>query len=130
MSPSRMGMAKASKQRNAAWTFLRFLDEKGRLATMEDRMPAAPPDVSRWVKLDFAPWPNASADLLVDGVKVAKSEEAIVSHPQWQQMSQELLAPGWRDVLAQKQLTTTDFLRTVKPVLQQMVDDHERSRRK
>lgn len=128
-SPSRMGMARLSKQRNAAWTFLKFLDEKGRLATMEDRMPAALPDIAQWLKVNFAPWPTAGAEMLVEGVKVAKPEEAIVSHPQWQKMSQDVLAPGWKDVLAQK-VTTTDFLRTVKPVLQQIVDEHERTRRK
>lgn len=124
-----MGMAKASKQRAEAWELLKFLDEKSRLAALEDRMPAVLPDVLPWITQHFAEWPDTRAEMLADGAKVAKPLEPIRLHPQWQKMWQEVLDPGWKEVTAQKK-SMTDMLRASKPLLQQIVDEHARSRRK
>lgn len=129
VSPVIMGLATSSKQRIAAWDFIKFMDDKSRLAGVENRMPAVLPDIMPWIKEHFAEWPNARAEMLADGMRVAKPLEPLRYHPLWQKISQEILDPGWREVMAQ-QKSMTDFLRSAKPLIQNVVDEHARSRRK
>ena len=44
-------------------------------------------------------------------------------------MAQEVIDPGWADILAQRR-SMVDFLRAAKPMLQNIVDDHARARGK
>ena len=53
-----MGIAKTSKQKEAAWEFLKYVDDKSRLAVLEDRMPGVLPDMLPWIKSNFAEWPD------------------------------------------------------------------------
>ena len=129
VSPVVMGIAKASKQREDAWDFMKFLDDKSRLAAAEERIPAVLPDMLPWVKQNFAEFPDSKAEMIVEGMRIAKPLEPLRYHPQWQKMSTEILEPGWKEVLEQKR-TATDMLKAVKPLLQAVVDDHARSRKK
>ncbi|MBI3973062.1 MAG: extracellular solute-binding protein [Chloroflexi bacterium] len=129
VSPVIMGLAKSSKQRNEAWEFLKFLDDKSRLAAVEDRIPAVIPDIMPWIKQNFAEWPDSRAEMLAEGMRVAKPLEPLRYHPQWQRIVQEVLDPGWKEVREQTK-TMTDMLRASKPLIQNIVDEHARSRRK
>lgn len=129
VSPVVMGLAKASKQRLEAWDVVKFLDEKSRLAVVEDRMPAVLPDMMPWIKQNFAEWPESRAEMLVEGMRIAKPLEPLRYHAQWQKMVQEVIDPGWKEVIEQK-ISMTDFLRSAKPRLQNVIDEHARSRRK
>jgi hypothetical protein len=60
-------------------------------------------------------------------MKIAKALEPLRYHAQWQKMAQEVLDPAWRDVLDQKR-GIVEVLRAVKPLLQNIVDEHARSR--
>jgi multiple sugar transport system substrate-binding protein len=129
VSPVVMGIAKASKQRAEAWDLMKFMDDKSRLAGAEDRMPGVLTDMLPWIKQNFAEWPDARAEMLAEGMKLAKPLEPLRYHAQWQKMSQEILEPAWRDVMAQ-QKSVVDMLKAVKPLLQSVVDEHARSRRR
>jgi multiple sugar transport system substrate-binding protein len=129
VSPVVMGLAKTSKQRNEAWDFLKFLDDKSRLAAVEDRMPGVLPDMMPWIKQNFAEWPDSKAEMLAEGMRVAKPLEPLRYHPQWQKIAQEILDPAWRDIREQKR-TFTEVLRASKPLIQNIVDEHARSRGK
>ena len=127
VSPVIMGVAKTSKQRNEAWDLVKFMDETSRLAGAEERIPAVLPDMLPWVKQNFAEFPAANAEMLVEGMRVAKALEPLRYHPQWQKMVTEQINPAWTDVLEQKK-TIVDTLRALKPQLQLIVDDHARAR--
>jgi ABC-type glycerol-3-phosphate transport system substrate-binding protein len=129
VSPVVMGLAKASKQRNEAWDFLKFNDDTSRLAAVEERIPGVLPDMTPWVKQNFAEFPDSKADMLVEGMKRALPLEPLRYHPQWQKMSTDVLEPAWKEVMDQKR-TVADMLKGVKPLLQQIVDDHARARKK
>lgn len=129
VSPVVMGVAKASKQRNEAWDFMKFTDDKSRLAAAEERIPAVLPDMMPWVKQNFTEFPDSKAEMLVEGMRVAKPLEPLRYHPQWQKMSTDVLEPAWKEVMDQKR-TVADMLKSVKPLLQTIVDDHARARKK
>ncbi|HET7771619.1 MAG TPA: extracellular solute-binding protein [Chloroflexota bacterium] len=129
VSPVVMGIAKVTKQRNEAWDFMKFMDDKSRLAAAEERIPAVLPDMLPWVKQNFAEFPDSKAEMIVEGMRVAKPLEPLRYHPQWQKIDAEVLAPAWKEVMEQKR-TGTDMLKAVKPLLQNIVDEHARSRRK
>ena len=92
-------------------------------------MPGVLPDMLPWIKSNFAEWPDSRAEMLAEGMKVAKPLEPLRYHAQWQKMAQEVIDPGWADILAQKR-SMVDFLRAAKPMLQNIVDDHARARGK
>jgi ABC-type glycerol-3-phosphate transport system substrate-binding protein len=129
VSPVVMGIGKLSKQKDAAWEFLKFGDDKSRLAGLEERMPAVLQDMLPWIKANFGEWPDSRAEMLAEGMRVAKPLEPLRYHAQWQKMAQEVIDPGWTDILAQKR-SLVDFLRSAKPQLQNIVDDHARARGK
>ncbi|HEU5317932.1 MAG TPA: extracellular solute-binding protein [Chloroflexota bacterium] len=129
VSPVIMGVAKASKQRNEAWDFLKFNDDKSRLAAVEERIPGVLPDMLPWVKQNFAEFPDSKAEMLVEGMRVAKPLEPLRYHPQWQKMATEVIDPMWKEITDQKR-TAVDALRAAKPLLQTIVDDHARARKK
>ena len=129
VSPVVMGIAKTSKQRAEAWDLIKFFDDKSRLAMLEDRMPGVLPDMLPWIKQNFAEWPAANAEMLAEGMKVAKPLEPLRYHPQWQKMAQEILDPAWREIREQTK-SFPDVLRASKPLLQNIVDEHARSRGK
>lgn len=127
VSPVIMGVAKASKQRSEAWDLMKFMDDKSRLAGAERRMPGVLADMLPWIKENFAEWPDARAEMLAEGMKIAKPLEPLRYHAQWQKMWQEVLDPAWKDVMAQK-VSVVDMLKAVKPQLQNIVNDHARAR--
>jgi ABC-type glycerol-3-phosphate transport system substrate-binding protein len=118
-------IAKTTKNREEAWAFVRFLDEKSRMATAELRVPVSLADAAAWVKDNFAAWPNSNAGAILEGIRLAKAQEPLLRHPQWQTISQEVLNPGWPAILAQAK-GLTQFLREVKQPLQRIVDEHNR----
>jgi ABC-type glycerol-3-phosphate transport system substrate-binding protein len=129
VSPMIMGLAKTSKARNEAWDLLKFFDDKSRLSGAEDRVPGVLPDLSPWVKQNFAEWPQSNAEMLVEGMKTAKPLEPLRYHPQWQKIAQEVIDPSWKDVMDQK-VGLLDAVKAAKPRIQNIVDDHARSRGK
>jgi ABC-type glycerol-3-phosphate transport system substrate-binding protein len=124
-----MGIGKLSKQKDAAWEFLKYVDDKSRLAGLEERTPAVLQDMLPWIKTNFGEGPDSRAEMLAEGMRVAKPLEPLRYHAQWQKMAQEVIDPGWADILAQKR-SLVDFLRAAKPMLQNIVDDHARARGK
>jgi ABC-type glycerol-3-phosphate transport system substrate-binding protein len=129
VSPVVMGLAKASRERDEAWELMKFMDDGSRLAAAEERAPAVLPDVPAWVKRSFAEFPDAHAEMLVEGMRVARPLEPLRYHPRWQTMSAEVLEPAWQEVMERKR-TAPEMLRAVKPRLQAIVDDHARARGK
>ena len=127
VSPVVMGIGKLSKQKDAAWELVKFFDEDARLAAIDERMPAVLQDMLPWIKTNFAEWPDARAEMLAEGMKIAKPLEPLRYHAQWQKMAQEVIDPGYADILAQKR-SLVDFLKSAKPQLQTIVDDHARAR--
>jgi len=83
VSPVVMGLAKVSKQRSEAWDLMKFMDDKSRLAAAEERIPAVLPDMTPWVKQNFAEFPDSKAEMLVEGMKTAKALEPLRYHAQW-----------------------------------------------
>lgn len=120
-----LGLAKTSKNPPEAWAFLKFLDDKSRMATLDDRVPTILADAANWTKENFAAWPNSNPNTLIDGIRVSRPQEPAIRHPQWAKMSQEVLTPGWQEIIAQRK-SIVEFLREAKPRLQQIVDEHLR----
>ena len=120
-----MGLAKTSKNPQEAWSFLKFLDDKSRMAGLEDRVPTILADAANWAKEAFAPWPNCNANTFMEGLKVSRPQEPAIRHPQWSAMSTEVFNPGWNDIVAGKK-GMVEFLREAKPRIQQILDEHAR----
>jgi ABC-type glycerol-3-phosphate transport system substrate-binding protein len=120
-----LGLAKSSKNPPEAWAFLKFLDEKSRMATLDERVPTILADATNWTKENFAQWPNCNPNTLIEGIKAARPQEPAIRHPQWAAMNSEVFTPGWNDVIGQKK-GMVEVLKEAKPRLQQILDDHAR----
>ncbi len=129
VSPIIMGVAKASKARGDAWQLAKFLDDKSQLALLEERIPGVLPDMTAWVRQNFAEWSTSNAEMLVEGMKRAQPLEPLRYHPLWQKMVTEVIDPAEKEFMAQAK-PIADILRSAKPMLQKIVDDHTRSRQK
>ena len=66
--------------------------------------------------------------MLSNRARIARPLDPLRLHPRWAPMSSEILEPARKDVLDQK-MAIPDMIRTVKPLLQRMIDDFERTRR-
>jgi ABC-type glycerol-3-phosphate transport system substrate-binding protein len=119
------GLAKSSKNPQEAWSFLQFLDDKSRMAILDDRVPTILADAANWAKDAFAPWPTCNPNTFMEGLKVSRPQEPAIRHPEWSKMATEVLNPGWNDINAEKK-GMVEFLREAKPRLQQILDDHAR----
>lgn len=122
LAPTIMGVAGAAKNVTEAWRFLVFLDADARLAAMEARMPAVFQEATAWIKEHFAAWPKSNAAMLAEGTRVARPADPIIPHPLGQKMATDVLAPGWKDVLAEGTAAAA-WLREAKPRLQSLLND-------
>jgi multiple sugar transport system substrate-binding protein len=120
-----LGLAKSAKNPQEAWEFLKFLDDRSRMATLDERVPTILSDAANWTKENFAQWPDCNANTLIEGIKVARPQEPAIRHPQWAKMASEVFTPGWSDILAQRK-AMVEVLKEAKPRLQQILDDHAR----
>jgi ABC-type glycerol-3-phosphate transport system substrate-binding protein len=113
-------IARGSAQREAAWTFMRWLAERSRLAVFEGRPPALKEDVPRWTAEIFKGRPNVRTGVLADALNQAQRPELLWLHPKWaSDMSDLLTKEFWDPVFAgQKQVPAA--LREMKPRLQQI----------
>lgn len=124
-----MALGKSARDRTEAWEFLKFLDDKSRLATMENRTPTLLPDMPGWIREKFALWPTSNAAMLAEGYRNARRSDAFGFHPERPKMVQQVLDPGWKEVMAQN-ISVVEFLRQAKPRLQLIVDEYARRRPK
>lgn len=127
LAPTIMGMAGTGKNPTEAWRFLVFLDTGARLAAMESRLPAVFQDATTWIKENFAAWPKSNAAMLAEGTRVARPPDPIIPHPLGRKMADDVLVPGWKDVLTES-TTATAWLREAKPRLQSILKDWHPSR--
>ena len=79
------------------WELFKYLIEDARLGTLEERVPAVLEDAGEWARTSFAEYPNARAQVLVDGIKFARPVDKIKYHP-----------------------ATTELYATAKPVVEGM----------
>jgi multiple sugar transport system substrate-binding protein len=127
VAPTIAGLPTLGKERDVGWTLLRYLLENARLATMQKRQPPTPKDVATWVQATYKDQPTVRAQVIVDGVKIAKAADRIRYHARTSQMETEIIAPAWTAMLAGSE-TAVQALRRIKPPLQAIVDAHRATR--
>jgi multiple sugar transport system substrate-binding protein len=113
-------LAKGSANREPAWTFMRWLTEKSRLAFFEGRTPVFKEDVPRWTAEIFKDRPNVRASVATDAYDHAARPELIFFHPKWaSDMNALVTGEFWNPVFAGEK-PVGPALRELKPRLQQL----------
>lgn len=114
-------IVKGSQNREAAWTFSKWLTEKSPLAFFEGRPPALKEDVPRWTSMIFQDKPGARPQVLNEGMNLAVTPELIWFHPKWAaDLSKSVDDDFWKPVGA-GQKAVDAALRELKPRLQQAI---------
>ncbi len=114
-------IVKGSKQREAAWTFSRWLTEGARLATFEGRPPATRDDVPRWTADIFKDKPGVRPGVLSEGMNVATRPELLWFHPRWAaELSKSVEEDFWKPVGA-GQKGVEAALKEIAPRLQRAI---------
>jgi multiple sugar transport system substrate-binding protein len=115
-------IARKSAQREAAWTFMRWLTERSRLAFFEGRTPVFKEDVPRWTAEIFKGRPNVRAAVATDAYDHALRPELLSLHPRWAtEMSDLVTNQFWNPAFA-GQKPVGAGLRELKPRLQQLAN--------
>lgn len=113
-------IAKGTRNREPAWTFMRWLTERSRLAFFEGRTPVFKEDVPRWQADIFKTRPNVRAAIATDGYDHAARPELLLLHPKWAStMNAVVGAEFWTPAFA-GQKPVGPALRELKPRLQQL----------
>jgi multiple sugar transport system substrate-binding protein len=113
-------IARGSAQREVAWTFMRWLAERSRLAVFEGRPPALKEDVPRWTAEIFKGRPNVRTGVLADALNQAQRPELLWLHPKWASDMSDLLTKEFWDPVFTGQKQVPAALREMKPRLQQI----------
>lgn len=119
VQPTIAGLPALGKEREAGWTLLKYILEDSRMAGLQKRQPAIPKDVETWVRATYGSMPNARAQLLVEGTKIARGVDPIRFHPRYNEMNKDVIAPTWTEMINGRE-TATQALRRIKPQLQAM----------
>jgi multiple sugar transport system substrate-binding protein len=115
-------IARGSAHREQAWTFMRWLTEKSRLAFFEGRPPALKEDVPRWTAEIFKNRPNVRPTVATEAYAHALRPEPLFFHPKWSsEMNALVTNEFWNPVFA-GQKPVGPALREIKPRLQQIVN--------
>jgi len=113
-------IAQGSKSREQAWTFMRWLTEKSRLAFFEGRPPALKEDVPRWTAEMFKDRPNARPQVGVEAYNNALRPELLWLHPKWASDMNAIVIKEFWDPVFTGQKAVAGGLRELKPRLQQI----------
>jgi ABC-type glycerol-3-phosphate transport system substrate-binding protein len=119
VQPTIAGLPALGKEREAGWTLLKYLLEGSRMASLQKRQPPIPKDVETWVRANYGSTPNARAQLLVEGTKIARAVDPIRFHPRYNEMNKDVIAPAWTEMIAGRE-TASQALKRIKPQLQAM----------
>jgi ABC-type glycerol-3-phosphate transport system substrate-binding protein len=114
-------IAQGSKNREPAWTFMRWLTEKSRLAFFEGRPPALKEDVPRWTTEMFKDRPTARPQVAVEAYNNAVRPELLWLHPKWASDMNAIVTKEFWDPAFAGQKPVASGLRELKPRLQQIV---------
>jgi ABC-type glycerol-3-phosphate transport system substrate-binding protein len=113
-------VARGSGQREAAWTFMRWLTERSRLAFFEGRTPVYKEDLPRWTAEIFKNRPNVRVSVAADAYDHAVRPELLSLHPRWAtEMNALVTTEFWNPAFA-GQKPVGAGLRELKPRLQQI----------
>ncbi len=119
VQPTIAGLPNLGKEREAAWVLLKYLLEGSRLANLQKRQPPIPKDVEAWVNANYGNNPNARAQLLVEGTKIARAIDPIRFHPRYNEMNQSVITPAWTEMINGRE-TAAQALKRIQPQLQAM----------
>ncbi|HEX2037273.1 MAG TPA: extracellular solute-binding protein [Chloroflexota bacterium] len=108
------------------WELAKYLLEGSRYGMLEQRMPAVVEDAAEWARMSYQEYPQARAQVLADGVKVARPVDKIKYHPASVEMY-DLVNPHLRDAWAGKQQVRA-MMTSLQPQLQGIIDRFEQSR--
>jgi multiple sugar transport system substrate-binding protein len=104
------------------WELFKYLIEDARLGTQEERVPAVLEDAPDWAKAAFAEYPNARAQVLIDGIKIARPVDKIKYHPGTTELY--ATAKPFIDNLFAGKETAKQAFTTLQPQLQAVVDKY------
>jgi multiple sugar transport system substrate-binding protein len=102
------------------WELTKYLIEGSRFGNLEERMPAVLEDAPIWTRENYKDKPNVRAQVLADGVKVARPVDKIKYHPATQEMY-DTVQPALRDIWAGKETVRATF-GTLQQQLQAIID--------
>jgi ABC-type glycerol-3-phosphate transport system substrate-binding protein len=114
-------IARGSANREHAWTFVRWLTDKSRLAFFEGRPPALKEDTPRWTAEMFKDRPNVRPAVATEAYNHAVRPELLWFHPEWASDMNKLVADEFWNPVFTGQKPVGPALRDIKPRLQQIV---------
>jgi ABC-type glycerol-3-phosphate transport system substrate-binding protein len=128
MASTYAGLALGARAREAAWAFLKWCVDDGRLAALESRIPNTPALVETWSKQTWAGRPQVRAEVVGASLAYTAPMERLFMHPEWTGLSAPVTAL-WDDMRLQRKGVRA-ALTEAKGLIQAAVTDYERHRPK
>ncbi len=116
-----LGIPKGASNLEEAWQYLKWLNDGSRYAKFVGKVPAEVAQAEIWIRDQFKIYADARASVVASAIENAGSGIKLGSHPKLTQLSNVIL-PAMNTDIWQQQLGTADFLRALKPRLQDIVD--------
>jgi ABC-type glycerol-3-phosphate transport system substrate-binding protein len=122
--PVQIALMRGSKEREAAWTFVKWCVEQGRLAQLEQRLPNTPPLVEAWARQTWAGRPQVRPEVLAASPDYG-FVDAVWLHPAQQVVEGKdaVIIQMWEEMLAQKR-SPREALAEAKRLLQPVYDTY------
>jgi ABC-type glycerol-3-phosphate transport system substrate-binding protein len=128
MAATHAGLSSGIREKEAAWQFLKWCIDEGRLAALESRIPNVPALVETWARQT---WPGRSqvrSEVVANAINFTSPMERLFMHPAWPSLTADV-TKLWDDMRTQKTAIRAG-LGEAKRLLQQAVDEYERRRPK
>jgi ABC-type glycerol-3-phosphate transport system substrate-binding protein len=121
LSGDYLGIPKGAKEVQEAWQFLKWLNDGSRYAKFVGKVPAETTQVEPWIRDQFKSYADPRPQVVASAIENAGAGVNLGRHPKLTQLSNVILPAMNNDIWLQK-LAPADFLRSIKPQLQDIVD--------
>ncbi len=115
------GVVKGSKQVEEAWQFVRYLTDGSRFGKFTQRVPAEVAQIDPWLRDQFKLYADPRTKVVADAIENAAPTINLVRHPKLPELS-KLILQGMNVDIWEEKIAPVDFLKTVKPQLQAIID--------
>ncbi|MGH2352230.1 MAG: extracellular solute-binding protein [Chloroflexota bacterium] len=116
-----LGIPKGVKEVEAAWHFTKWLSEGSRYAKYVGKLPAELSQIEPWVQEQFGIYADPRPQVVTSAIEHGVAQVNLGRHPKFPLLS-NLIVPGLNEQVWTQQVAPADFLKAIKPQVQDILD--------